>query len=77
MGTTDFSTVGIAAELDMVRLWDVHLGPAAGYASDNTGWVGGAGAYNVAKNVDVGAYAGKTVGGDGWSYGLGVGLAVK
>jgi|GEM_PF-1790193 len=75
--TTDFSSVGVAAELDVVRLWDVHLGPGAGYNIDKTGWVGAGGGYNVWKNVDVGGYAGKTVGAEGWTGGLSVGLAIK
>jgi hypothetical protein len=69
--------VGIAAELDMVRVWDVHVGPSGGYQLDKTGWVGAGGGYNVAKNVDVGGYAGKTIGADGWSYGLSVGIAIE
>lgn len=77
MVTTDFSTVGIAAELDMVRLWDVHVGPGAGYNLDKTGWVGAGGGYNVAKNIDVGGYAGKAIGEKGWSGGLSVGIAIE
>ncbi len=77
LATTDFSTVGIGAEMDLVRLWDVHLGPSGGYKSNKNGWVGAGGGYNLAKNVDVGGYAGKTLGDEGWSYGLSVGIAIK
>jgi hypothetical protein len=77
MTTTDFSTVGIGAELDLLRLWHVHLGPGAGYNLDKTGWVGAGGGYNVWKNVDVGGYGGKTLGAEGWNGGLSVGVAIE
>lgn len=77
MATTDFSTVGIGAELDVVRLWKVHLGPGAGYNFNKTGWLGAGGGYNVVKNVDVGGYAGKTIGAEGWTSGVSVGVAIK
>ncbi len=76
IATTDFSTCGVGLELDMLRVGNIHVGPAGGVNFDRTGWIGGGAGYNVWKNVDVGGYGGKALGDEGWIGGLSVGVGV-
>jgi len=77
MGTTDLLTVGIGAEFCLLRLWNIHLGPAAGINLNRTGWVGAGVGYNIWKNLYVGGYGGKALGDDGWTGGVSVGVGVE
>jgi len=69
--------IGIGFELDMLRIWRVHIGPAVGYQFDKTGWIGTGFGVNLWKNVDVGGYGGKIMGGKGWIGGVSVGIAIE
>lgn len=73
IATTDFSNIGIGVEVDLVRAWDIHAGPAGGY--NGALWGGGGIGYNVLKNVDVGGYGGYST--DGATYGILVGIAIE
>lgn len=75
MATSDFSTVGFAVELDLVRAGKFHAGPAAGFNMDSSVWGGAGVGYNAWRNVDIGGYGG--YGTNGTTYGLSVGIAIE
>ncbi len=77
MGTTDFSTVGLGVELDLLRIGRFHVGPSIGGNLNKTGWLGIGTGYNLWKNVDVGGYGGKAIGDEGSSAGISIGIAIK
>ncbi|UCE27510.1 MAG: hypothetical protein JSW52_01790 [Candidatus Coatesbacteria bacterium] len=69
---------GPGLAIDIVRVGKFHAGPAAAYdAVRGTASAGASVSYNTWQNVDVGIYAGKRLGRDGWSGGFCVGLAVQ
>jgi hypothetical protein len=74
---TDLSRIGGGAAVNVVRLGRLHAGPAASYDSGRTLSFGLTAAYNVWRNVDVGAYGGKAVGKEGWRGGVMVGVGIR
>ncbi|MCP4231253.1 MAG: hypothetical protein GY771_14045 [bacterium] len=76
IATTDFSSVGVGFELDLLRIWSVNIGPAVGGNFNKTFWLGAGAGYNVWKNVDIGGYGGKALGNRKYSYGIDIGITI-
>jgi hypothetical protein len=69
---------GPALTIGIIRVGGFHAGPAAAYDAVRANVSAGAVvSYNIWRNVDVGTYAGKRLGREGWTGGLCVGLAVE
>lgn len=74
---TDASRVGGGLAVGVARVGRVHVGPAATYDSGQTLSFGAAATYNLWRNADVGAYAGKKIAREGWRGGIMAAVAIR
>lgn len=74
---TDASRVGGGLAVGVARVGRVHVGPSAAYDSGQTLSIGAAMTYNLWRNIDLGAYAGKKIGREGWRGGIMAAVAIR